>query len=232
MAPRLRTGAAQARVTVPPTRPPLPRIQHCASNGPRLTAWPSMPPIGRTPSTTATPERRKPDAKRSPRRCAVSWPKPRNVTRQAQRTARMAGTGWPWQLNRKAPALSPNWPAATRAITSPGPLRSSSATPAASETKNPVETAADDVQTGARGPASGREFDPEAAGGPIQQLEAGKARITSEGVQEVTAHLQRFAGGGALEGPEQAMLDRLTSIAAGDTKPASYDLEFLYSRTG
>ena len=29
-----------------------------------------------------------------------------------QRTARMAGTGWPWQLNRKAPALSPNWPAA------------------------------------------------------------------------------------------------------------------------
>ena len=89
-----------------------------------------------------------------------------------------------------------------------------------------VETAADDVQTGARGPASGREFDPEAAGGPIQQLEAGKARITSEGVQEVTAHLQRFAGGGALEGPEQAMLDRLTSIAAGDTKPASYDLNF------
>lgn len=45
-----------------------------------------------------------------------------------------------------------------------------------------VGTAADDVQTGARGPASGREFDPEAAGGPIQQLDAGKARITSEGV--------------------------------------------------
>jgi hypothetical protein len=89
-----------------------------------------------------------------------------------------------------------------------------------------IGTAADDVQTGARGPASGREFDPEAAGGPIQQLEAGKARITSEGVQEATAHLQRFTGGGALEGPEQAMLDRLTSIAAGDTKPTSYDLNF------
>jgi hypothetical protein len=33
-----------------------------------------------------------------------------------------------------------------------------------------VGTAADDVRTGARGPTSGREFDPEMAGGPIQQL--------------------------------------------------------------
>jgi hypothetical protein len=62
-----------------------------------------------------------------------------------------------------------------------------------------VGTAADDVQTGARGPASGREFDPEAAGGPIQQLDAWKASITSEGVQEVAAHLQRFTGGGPLD---------------------------------
>jgi hypothetical protein len=89
-----------------------------------------------------------------------------------------------------------------------------------------VGTAADDVQTGARGPASGREFDPEAAGGPIQQLDAGKATITSEGVQEAMAHLQRFAGGGPLEAPEQAMLDRLASIAAGDMEPTSYDLNF------
>jgi hypothetical protein len=89
-----------------------------------------------------------------------------------------------------------------------------------------IGTAAVDVLTGARGPASGREFDPEAAGGSIRQLKAGTARITSEGVREATAHLQRFTGGGALEGPEQAMLDRLTSIAAGDTKPTSYDLNF------
>ena len=89
-----------------------------------------------------------------------------------------------------------------------------------------VGTAADDVQTGARGPASGREFDPEAAGGPIQQLDAGKARITNEGVQEVTAHLQRFTGGGSLQAPEQGMLDRLASIAAGDIEPTSYDLNF------
>ena len=80
--------------------------------------------------------------------------------------------------------------------------------------------------TGARGPASGRDFDPEKAGGPIRELDAGKARITDEGVQEATAHLQRFTGGGPLEVPEQGMIDRLTSIAAGDIGPTSYDLNF------
>jgi hypothetical protein len=89
-----------------------------------------------------------------------------------------------------------------------------------------VGTAADDVQTGARGPASGRQFDPEAAGGPIQQFDAGKASITSEGVQEVAAHLQRFTGGGPLDAPEQGMLDRLTSITADDMEPTPYDLNF------
>jgi hypothetical protein len=87
-------------------------------------------------------------------------------------------------------------------------------------------TAADDVLTGARGPASGREFDPDAAGGPIRQFDAGEARITSEGVQEVTSHLHRFTGGGSLEPPEQAMLNRLTSIAAGDQQPTHYDQNF------
>jgi hypothetical protein len=89
-----------------------------------------------------------------------------------------------------------------------------------------IGTAAEYELTGARGPASGREFDPETAGGPIQQLDAGKARITNEGVQEATAHLRRFTGGGPLDAPEQAMLDRLTSIAAGDMEPTSYDLNF------
>jgi hypothetical protein len=89
-----------------------------------------------------------------------------------------------------------------------------------------IGTAAEYVLTGARGPASGREFEPETAGGPIQQLDAGKERISNEGVQEATAHLQRFTGGGPLEAPEQAMLDRLASIAAGDMKPTSYDLNF------
>jgi hypothetical protein len=87
-------------------------------------------------------------------------------------------------------------------------------------------TAAPDAQTRARGHASGREFDPESAGGPIQQLDAGEARITNEGIQEATAHLQRFTGGGPLEASEQGMLDRLTSIAAGDIEPTPYDLNF------
>lgn len=92
---------------------------------------------------------------------------------------------------------------------------------------HPAEgTTADEVHTGARGPASGREFDPEAAGGPIRQLDAGEARITSEGVQRTAAHLQRFAGEGPLEAPEKAMLDRLTSIADGNMEPTFYDLNF------
>jgi hypothetical protein len=89
-----------------------------------------------------------------------------------------------------------------------------------------VEKLAEYVLTGARGPASGREFNPETAGGPIQQLDAGKERITNEGVQGATAHLQRFTGGGPVEAPEQAMLDRLTSIVAGHMEPTSYDLNF------
>lgn len=92
---------------------------------------------------------------------------------------------------------------------------------------HPTEgAAADDVRTGARGPASGREFNPEAAGGPIRQLDAGEARITSEGVQRTAAHLHRFAGESPLEAPEKAMLDRLTSIAGGNMEPTSYDLNF------
>jgi hypothetical protein len=94
------------------------------------------------------------------------------------------------------------------------------------EAEDPEPHPADQGPTGARGSASGREFDPEAAGGPILQLDSGTERITSEGVQEVGAHLQRFKGGGPLDAPEQAMLDRLTSIAAGDMEPTSYDLNF------
>jgi hypothetical protein len=89
-----------------------------------------------------------------------------------------------------------------------------------------IGTAAADVQTGARGPASRRDFDPESAGGPIRQLDARQARITDEGVQEAAAHLQRFTGGGPMAAPEKGMLDRLTSIAAGAMEPTFYDLNF------
>lgn len=80
--------------------------------------------------------------------------------------------------------------------------------------------------TGARGITSGREFDPEAAGGPLRRLDASGLDITNEGVRAVGAHLLRFAGDGTLEPPEQGMLDRLTSIADGHMEPTSYDRNF------
>jgi hypothetical protein len=80
--------------------------------------------------------------------------------------------------------------------------------------------------TGARGIVSGREFDPELAGGPIQPRDASAEKITSEGVEAVAAHLDRFAGGGTLEPAEKGMLDRLTSIKAGHMAPTSYDQNF------
>ncbi len=62
--------------------------------------------------------------------------------------------------------------------------------------------------------------------GHQEPLDASGANITDEGVSAVAADLQRFAGGGTLEAPEQGMLDRLASIAAGDVDPTSYDLNF------
>jgi hypothetical protein len=81
--------------------------------------------------------------------------------------------------------------------------------------------------TGARGPASGRDFDPEAAGGPVQSLSTEGVEITDEGVQSVAQHLQRFVPErGQLEAAEQGMLDRLNSIASGELEPTQQDLNF------
>jgi len=75
---------------------------------------------------------------------------------------------------------------------------------------------------GARGPVSGREFDPTAAGGPIRQLNIDAVRITDGGIQLVEQHLARF-------GPDRAneiMLGRLRQIARGNTNPTVQDLNF------
>jgi hypothetical protein len=81
--------------------------------------------------------------------------------------------------------------------------------------------------TGARGPSSGRGYDPAKAGGPIEDLDASSATITHDGVDAVAAHLQRFVPEGSeLNGPEQGMLDRLTSITSGETEPTIYDQNF------
>jgi hypothetical protein len=80
---------------------------------------------------------------------------------------------------------------------------------------------------GARGTASGREYDPEAAGGPIENLDASSAVVNDEGVQAVAGHLDRFVvSGGTLEAPEQGMLERLKAIASGELAPTHYDLNF------
>jgi len=79
---------------------------------------------------------------------------------------------------------------------------------------------------GGRGLSSSRDFDPAAAGGPIESLDASTADITDEGVDSVAQHLQRFVPDGQLEAPEQGMLDRISAIASGDLEPTEYDLNF------
>ena len=74
---------------------------------------------------------------------------------------------------------------------------------------------------GARGPASGRPFDPAAAGGPIRSLKYENLKITPRGVKVVERHLARF-------GPDKLnarMLSRLRAIAAGK-RPEAVDLRF------
>lgn len=79
-----------------------------------------------------------------------------------------------------------------------------------------------DAPLGARGPASGRIFNPDAAGGPIRQLSTEGVRITTRGIEVVERHLSRF-------GPDEAnqtMLQRLRDIEAGRIEPTQSDLNF------
>jgi hypothetical protein len=78
----------------------------------------------------------------------------------------------------------------------------------------------------ARGTSSGREHNADAAGGPIQQLDARTAVIDRKGVADVAAHLERFVAEGVLEAPERGMLSRLSAIAADEMEPTRYDLNF------
>ena len=75
---------------------------------------------------------------------------------------------------------------------------------------------------GARGPHSGRDFDPEKSGGPIRKLSTDKVRITERGIAVVEQHLQRFGP----DGMNQGMIERLRLIAAGKIKPTQADLNF------
>src|SRR6185295_1034652 len=81
-----------------------------------------------------------------------------------------------------------------------------------------------EAATGARGPASGRDYDPEAAGGPVRHLDFSKVKFTTRAIDVVEAHVRRFEGGGGEA--ELAMVARLRQIAAGEIPATNYDRAF------
>jgi len=75
---------------------------------------------------------------------------------------------------------------------------------------------------GARGPISGREFDPTQAGGPVRHLGTDRIRVTDRGIDVVEQHISRFGADQA----NQVMVDRLRRIARGELTPTQHDLNF------
>ena len=84
---------------------------------------------------------------------------------------------------------------------------------------------------GGRGPAgfgdttgrySGRPFDPEGAGGPIQELHWHQARIDSTGISLLKQHVSRF---GRILANEK-MIARLEKVAAGTLKVTDFDKRY------
>lgn len=75
---------------------------------------------------------------------------------------------------------------------------------------------------GARGAASGREFDPELAGGPIENLTTDGVNITHEGIATVEKHISRFDHDPA----NDVMIGRLKSIVKGEMPPEKVDLNY------
>jgi len=86
--------------------------------------------------------------------------------------------------------------------------------------------AAPETPTGARGPSSGRTYEPNKAGGPVRSLDVSKARITARGTDAVEAHLNRFAEEGAIAKPEAEMLGRLRRISNGELEATAADQNF------
>ena len=75
---------------------------------------------------------------------------------------------------------------------------------------------------GARGPTSGRDFNPLQAGGPVRQLSTDRVRVTPRGVENVEVHLERFGSDPA----NQVMIERLRSIARAEIEATPQDLNF------
>lgn len=75
---------------------------------------------------------------------------------------------------------------------------------------------------GARGTISGRPFDPEKAGGPIENLTTDGVNITHEGIAIVEKHTSRFGD----DPGNQFMINRLKKIADGEIPHEQVDLNY------
>jgi hypothetical protein len=73
-----------------------------------------------------------------------------------------------------------------------------------------------------RGTCSGREYDPEQAGGPLEKLHIEDAVITANGVDEVVSHLSRFGSDRANE----VMVERLRRVENGTLAATEFDHRF------
>lgn len=76
--------------------------------------------------------------------------------------------------------------------------------------------------SGAKGPVSGRTFDPELAGGPIEYLTTEGVIIDSAGIATVEKHISRFEHDPA----NDVMIARLKRILKGEITPEQVDLNY------
>ncbi|KAB1495917.1 S-type pyocin domain-containing protein [Serratia proteamaculans] len=77
-------------------------------------------------------------------------------------------------------------------------------------------------ETNARGEHSGRDYNTEKAGGPIQNLDWKTARIDRAGVDKVKLHTSRFGE----QADNKVMVDRLEKILKGDLAVTDTDKRF------
>ncbi|EKY3120494.1 hypothetical protein SMY46_000281 [Cronobacter turicensis] len=75
---------------------------------------------------------------------------------------------------------------------------------------------------GARGVSSDRQFEPELAGGPIENLTTDGVEITHEGIEIVEKHVSRFE----YDPANDVMVSRLKNIVEGNIFPEKVDLNY------
>jgi hypothetical protein len=93
---------------------------------------------------------------------------------------------------------------------------------AVSSTMSEGRTGPIETPKGARGPASGRDFDPDKAGGPIEPKSLDDVKITHEGVDKVESHVSRFGS----DPNNDAMMARQRAIADGKLEASIEDKAF------